>query len=270
MDKLASEGMRFTRAFTATAMCAPTRQQMYTGIYPVRNGAYPNHSKVKAGTKSVVHYFKDLGYRVGLSGKKHFGPAASFPFENVGGGPDFKKIEEFVKRDKDQPFCLFVTSHNPHGPWDKKRIYDPEKLTLYPYMIDTPKIRQGLADYYSEVTALDGELEQCMNIVKKHGVEENTILIFTSEQGSGIPHGKWTCYDVGLHVAFIVRWPGVVKAGSVTDAMVEYVDIVPTLLEAVAVKRLKGLTARAFCRCCLERAIIIRMWFSASIRQRGS
>ena len=56
IDRLASQGMRFNLAYTSTAMCAPTRQQMYTGLYPVRSGAYPNHSKVKPGTKSLVHY----------------------------------------------------------------------------------------------------------------------------------------------------------------------------------------------------------------------
>ena len=91
MSKLATEGMRFDRMFTSTAMCAPTRQQLYTGLYPVRNGAYPNHSWVHNGVKSIAHYLKDAGYRVGLSGKKHFGPAESFPFETV--GPDKKEID---------------------------------------------------------------------------------------------------------------------------------------------------------------------------------
>ena len=68
IDRLASQGMRFNMAYTSTAMCAPTRQQMYTGLYPVRSGAYPNHSRVKPGTKSLVHYLKALDYRVGLSG----------------------------------------------------------------------------------------------------------------------------------------------------------------------------------------------------------
>ena len=78
IDRLAGQGMQFNLAYTSTAMCAPTRQQLYTGLYPVRSGAYPNHSKVKPGTKSLVHYLKALGYRVGLSGKRHFGPPSSF------------------------------------------------------------------------------------------------------------------------------------------------------------------------------------------------
>ena len=76
IDKLAKQGMRFTHAFTATAMCAPTRQQLYTGVFPVRNGAYPNHSGVYPGTKSLPHHLQALGYRVALLGKTHFKPAA--------------------------------------------------------------------------------------------------------------------------------------------------------------------------------------------------
>ena len=67
IDKLAKEGMMFTQSFTSTAMCGVTRQQLYTGIYPIRNGAYGNHTRVYDGIKSAAHYFRELGYRVGLA-----------------------------------------------------------------------------------------------------------------------------------------------------------------------------------------------------------
>ena len=111
MDQLAREGLRFTHCFTATAMCSPTRQQLYTGVFPVRNGAYPNHSKVKPSARSLVHHFKPLGYRVGLVGKRHFGPPASFPFETVNN----KTAKEFISREG--PFLLVVASGFPHTPW---------------------------------------------------------------------------------------------------------------------------------------------------------
>ena len=81
IDKLAREGMTFSHAYTATAMCSPTRQQLYTGLFPVRSGAMANHSAVKPGTKSMVHHLSELGYQVSLSGKEHFGPPESYPFE---------------------------------------------------------------------------------------------------------------------------------------------------------------------------------------------
>ncbi len=244
IDRLAGEGMLFRRAFTATAMCAPTRQQLYTGIFPVRNGAYPNHSKVKPGTKSIVHYLRDLGYRVGICGKKHFGPPDSFPFETISQA----KIAEFIGRDKDQPFCLIYTSHSPHLPWsagDPSR-YDPDKLTVPPYLYDNEETRKALCKYFAEVTDFDREVGECMKLVKDAGVEDNTIFICTTEQGAQFPHGKWTCYDIGLHVGLIIRWPDRVKAGSESNAMVQYVDIVPTLIAAAGGKPVEGLDGRSF------------------------
>ena len=77
--------MRFRRAYCAMSMCAPFRAELYTGLYPVRNGVAWNHSIARAGTKSVCHYLRELGYRVGLVGKKHASPADVFPFDNVKG-----------------------------------------------------------------------------------------------------------------------------------------------------------------------------------------
>lgn len=238
IDRLASEGMRFTNCFTATAMCAPTRQQLYTGVFPIRNGAYPNHSKVKPGTKSLVHDFQALGYRVGISGKRHVGPPASFPFDRVGGGnPNLKAIERFLTEDKSQPAFLVVASHSPHQPWKEgdASVYPPEDIKVPPYLVDVPETRQALSRYYAEVTDFDRELGEVDAILKRNGLKDDTIFIYTSEQGAQFPHGKWTCYDVGLHTALIIRWPGHVAAGSVSDALVQYVDLLPTLLDAVGV-----------------------------------
>jgi len=230
IDRIAGEGMRFDRAFTATAMCAPTRQQLYTGVFPIRNGAFPNHSRVYDGTRSVVHHLTGLGYRVGLAGKTHFGPRESFPFENVAS----KKVGEFIARDKNQPFCLVYASHSPHLAWSAgdSSVYDAAALTLSPDMIDTPAFRDALCRYYAEITDFDREVGEVAAAVKSAGADSDTMFICTSEQGPPLLHGKWTCYDGGLHVGFIVRWPRRVRAGSVAKAMVQYVDVTPTLVEA--------------------------------------
>ncbi len=239
MARLAAQGMRFDRMFTATAMCAPTRQQLYTGMFPIRNGAYPNHSAVYDGTRSLPHHLKALGYRVGLIGKTHFKPASSYPFEMLAGGKkgasNTKAIAEFVNRDKKQPYCLIVCSNEPHGPWDKgdPSAYDAGKLTVSPFLVDTKVTREAMTKYFAEISFLDGQLGDCMKIVDASGSKDDTILMFTSEQGSSFPFGgKWTCYDTGLKTAFILRWPSRVKAGSSTQAMTQYVDVTPTLVEA--------------------------------------
>lgn len=239
LDKLASQGMKFERCFTSTAMCAPTRQQLYTGLWPVRSGAYPNHSAVQAGTRSLGHHFEELGYRVALSGKKHYKPAVSYPFEFLGGNKqddlNFSAIEQFITRKADQPYFLICATFQPHGPWTMgdRSAYDPAKLKLPDYLADTPETREALADYFAEVTHMDMLLGKVMAQLEATGQADNTILLFTSEQGNGLPFAKWTCYEAGLKTGLVVRWPGKVKADSTTDAMVQYVDIVPTLLDAV-------------------------------------
>ncbi|MFN3168322.1 MAG: sulfatase [Phycisphaeraceae bacterium] len=247
LDRLATQGMAFTRCFTSTAMCAPTRQQLYTGVWPVRNGAYPNHSKVKPDTRSLGHHFADLGYRVAISGKKHYGPAKAFPFETLAGGKhhdsgkdakkdlDLDAIRGFITRDREVPYVLICATNQPHAPWNRgdASAFDPAKLELPPFFADTPETRRAYAAYLAEVTYMDALLGEVMDAVDNAGQRDNTIFVFTSEQGIGLPFGKWTCYDAGLRTALVVRWPGKVEPGSRTDAMVQYIDFVPTLIDAV-------------------------------------
>jgi uncharacterized sulfatase len=238
IDKIASQGMRFNYAFTATAMCAPMRMQLYTGLFPVRNGAYPNHSAVKPGTKSVAHHMGALGYRVGLIGKAHYKPQESFPFEKLKGKLDpqqeWPEVVDFMLKDKKQPFCLFVCSHEPHTPWNKgdSSVFKAEKLILPPYIADTQVMREALCRYLAEVKYYDDQVGRMMKHVEKAGLSHNTIFMVFSEQGAQIPGGKWTCYAQGLQVGIVARWPGKIKPNSESNAMVNYIDVVPTLIEA--------------------------------------
>lgn len=238
IDKLATEGMLFTHCFQAAPMCSPTRHNIYTGLYPVKSGAYPNHTFAKAGTKSVVHYLKPLGYRVALSGKRHISPKEVFPFEYLAGNknPDFKAISAFMASCKKggTPFCLFACSNEPHTPWNKgdPSRYDAAKLKLPPYFVDTRETRVSMTKYLAEITYYDGQVGDCLKLLDKHGLADNTLVIVVSEQGSSFPFGKWTCYDTGLQSAFVARWPGKIEPGAVSDAMIEYVDVLPTYIEA--------------------------------------
>lgn len=245
IQRLANEGMCFDNMFTSTAMCSPTRQQILTGLYPVRNGAYPNHSHVYDGTKSIVHYLKDAGYATAIIGKRDFGNQESFPFEFLGGrNMDFgkgkemhlEKAEKFIKQ-TEKPYFLMVASNQPHVPWLRgdRSAYPPEEIEVPDYMVDTKATRQALSEYYAEVTYLDSIVGQCLEMVDKTSKKDNTIVIFTSEQGAQFPFAKWTCYDEGLKTDFIVKWPGRVAAGSRNSALTQYVDVVPTILEIAGI-----------------------------------
>ena len=241
IDRLATEGMRFTRCFQAAPMCSPTRHNIYTGLYPVKSGAYPNHTFAKEGTKSVVHYLNKLGYKVALSGKTHIGPKEVFPFDYLKPGPvksnpNFEAIDSLMKESKqsDKPFCVFACSNEPHTPWNKgdPTRYKAADLKLPPYFVDTLETREAMTRYLAEITYYDWQVGELLKLLDKNGLAENTLVMVVSEQGSSFPFAKWTCYDSGLQSACIVRWPGKVAPGSVSDAMVEYVDVLPTFLEA--------------------------------------
>nr|WP_246146860.1 sulfatase [Rubripirellula lacrimiformis] len=238
IDQLATEGVRFTRCFQAAPMCSPTRHNIYTGQYPVKSGAYPNHTHVDPGTPSVVQYLKPLGYRVAHSGKSHVSPASVFSWDELPGNknPDFDKVDDFVRQCKqdESPFCLLLCSNEPHTPWDKgdPSRYPVDQIQLPPYFVDTPETRQGMARYLAEITYFDTQVGQTIELLDRHDLSENTLLVVVSEQGSSMPFAKWTCYDNGLQSGCIVRWPGRVEPGSTNPAMIEYVDFLPTFIEA--------------------------------------
>lgn len=252
IDRLASEGLKFERCFQAAPMCSPTRHNLYTGLYPVKSGAYPNHTFAKEGTKSVVHYLKPLGYRVALSGKTHIKPKEVFPFEysSKGNNPDFEAIDRILGEcsSKKQPFCLFACSNEPHSPWNKGDVsqYDATKVKLPPYFVDTPEMRDAFVRYLAEVSYYDWQVGELLKLLDKHGLQDNTLVMVVSEQGNAFPFAKWTCYENGVQSAMVVRWPGNVKMGSTTTAMVEYVDVVPTFIELAGGKPAPILDGRSF------------------------
>ena len=153
-----------------------------------------------------------------------------------------------MARNKKQPFFLVIASANPHLPWNRgdPDLYPPNKLELPVFLNDTPRLRDRLSQYLAEVSDLDREVGLVDDEIDKLGIKNDTIVIFTSEQGSSLPFGKWTYYDAGLRNAFIIRWPNKIAANVRSDAMVEYVDVVPTLTDLVSSTIPKELDGRSF------------------------
>ncbi len=244
IDKLASEGITFNNAYLSMAMCNPCRTELYTGLYPARNGSCWNHSRARTGTKSIVHYLGRLGYRVGLAGKKHVGPLPSFKFDMVKGidrrcvhvNPEFNinGVRDYITKDKSRPFCLVVAFTEPHAPWTigKPKHFDQEKLDLPPYMADTKETRSDYAKYLAEIEVLDHKVGEIIKLLDENGLRDDTLVMFTSEQGGQWPGCKWTNWNTGIHTAFVARWPGKIKPGRRTDALIQYADVCPTLIDA--------------------------------------
>ena len=245
IDRLASQGLTFNLAYLSEAMCQPCRAELYSGQYPMRNGCAWNHSASRPTVTSMPQHLKALGYRVGIAGKVHVKPQKAFPFVKVGGfdpncvrNPtrrhDLKSVGEFISRAGDQPFCLVVALVEPHVPWvmgDASK-YPPKKIKLPENIADTPRTREDYGKYLAEITYMDGQVGDLLGALDRSGKADETLVLFTSEQGSQFPGCKWTNWDTGLHTALIARWPGKAPVGKRTDALVQYADILPTLLEA--------------------------------------
>lgn len=258
LNKLAKQGIKMTRCFQTAPMCSPTRHNLYTGIYPVKSGAWPNHTRVYEGTQSIAHYLQAAGYRVALSGKTHINPKESFPFEysndfrtaDPADDSPYPAIETLITESSDAgtPFCLFACSNEPHTPWDRGNpdAYPPESLTLPPSWVDTPETRRAYARYLAEITFYDQQCGRLLKMLDEHQLTDNTLVMVVSEQGSSFPFAKWTCFEMGLASGMICRWPGKIAAGSTSDAVVEYCDVTPTFLEAAGADVPAVLDGRSF------------------------
>ena len=250
IDALAREGMRLTRVFAASPTCSPSRSSLYTGLYPARHGAMGNHTDCRPSVKALPAYLKALGYRVVLANKADVRPRGVFDFELIPAtlpvdpsiqrryraeGLDTRAVDRFLAehaRDhRDQPLCLIVADSGPHVVWEENKTYDPATLPILPYMVDTPKTRAALANYAQDISTVDGRLGAVLASAGRHGFVDNTLFIYTSDQGAEWPRCKWTVYDTGLLVPFVARWPGRIAAGSVVDALISLVDVTPTLVD---------------------------------------
>ena len=191
-----------------------------------------------------------VGYRVGLTGKTHIRPSSVFPFEKVEGfdpncvrnpteSHDLGPIKQFMA--KEDPFCLVVALTEPHVPWvmgDASK-YPPKKLKLPPNIADTPRTREDFSKYLAEITYMDGQVGEILDTLDKSGRADDTLVLFSSEQGSQFPGCKWTTWNTGLHTALIARWPDAVDSGRRTNALVQYADILPTMLDLAGKKSVK-------------------------------
>lgn len=257
IDKLASSGMRFDNMIASEAVCVPTRASLFTGLYPARHGAHQNHKPVNTGLKSICHYLGALGYRVGLTGKNHVTkPRDIFPFDIVPGfEPNCVSATDDYFLDsmahyitQPAPYCLFVMSINPHVPWTAgdPSAFDPQSLKLPANWVDTRPTRRRFTEFLAEIRRLDDQVGDVMKLLEKTGQLSNTIVIFLGEQGPQFPGGKWTLWDYGQRSAMIVRWPGVVKPGTVSEALVQYEDVVPTLVQIAGGAPIPGLDGVSF------------------------
>ena len=227
IDKLSDEGMRFTNFYTAEAICAPARSQIYTGMYPVKSGAMANHIGVKPTIKSITSYLKTAGYEVVLAGKSHVKPDNVFDWTYFFESQDhinlpLEAIDGYLKNVK-KPFCLILASDFPHGPYPATSNYTASDIFPLPYRgVNNP-------GYYQNIDDDNVQLGKILKMVDDYGLRDNSMFMYASDHGIS---GKYSLKEQGLKVPFVVRWPGVIIANTTATTIHSFCDVLPTFLEA--------------------------------------
>ncbi|MDR8392410.1 sulfatase [Aliifodinibius sp. S!AR15-10] len=236
MDRLAARGMTFNRAFIASPACAPSRAALLTGLMPARNGAEANHTYPDPDIPLLTEKLQENGYEVIAFGKVAHGPMnekSNFDYyEPVPKRGDLSgKVEEYLEENpSDSPRLILVGDHRPHVLWTEKMEYDPENVDLPDYFIDTGETREHRARYYTDISGMDRELGEVMDLAQDR-FGDNLLFLFSSDHGGQWPFAKWNLYEAGIKVPVIAAWPGHIEEGSRTNAMVSWIDIFPTLLD---------------------------------------
>lgn len=238
MDRIAREGVRFSRAFTHCAVCAPSRSGLITGRYPISIGTQHMRSRLITPPVTFTKLLQDAGYHVSWPGK------TDFNFEDPQNFATSRKPWHKGEALK-EPFFAYVNFTQSHESQvrndgnkyagNTKRLTgaqrrDPKSMVLPPFWPDAPVVREELARYYDLVTSVDYDVGDVLAWLDEHKLAENTVVFLFGDHGRGMARYKRWVYDSGTHVPLIVRWPGKVKPGTVRDDLVEFLDLPATAL----------------------------------------
>jgi arylsulfatase A-like enzyme len=235
INRLAEEGIVFDNAFLTTSSCSPSRCSILTGRYPHSTGAQELHMPLPADQVLFAGELQKAGYYTAVAGKYHIGPVRA-EFDTIYGGGS-SGCENWVKamqeRPVDKPFFLWLAAMDPHRKYEPNAIPEPHSpgdVLVPPFLPDADSTRKDLALYYDEISRLDSFLGKVIQVLKEQGVDENTLVVYMTDNGRPFPRCKTRMYDSGIKTPFIVRWPGKIKKGR-TDALISSIDIAPTFCE---------------------------------------
>ncbi len=277
IDRLAASGMRFGRAHVNIAVCQPCRSVLMTGLFPINNGA-EGFGPVNDDVPTLIEILNSAGYQTGILGKvRHLKPAAKFAWgmaadqPELGNGRDpnlyYERTLSFINESKTsgKPFFLMANSHDPHRPFSASdqeqrqatnrnavfpkppRVYEPNDVTVPGFLPELRAVRREMAEYYTSVHRADATVGAILNAISEAGAEDDTVVMFLSDHGMPLPFAKTNCYLHSTLTPWIVRMPGVTKAGQVDDKhYISTIDFLPTVLEILNVPAPERLDGTSF------------------------
>ncbi len=242
LDRLAREGVRFDNAFAAAPVCAPSRSSIMTGCFPISIGTM--HMRAMAvpppEVRLLPEYFRENGYYttnnvftdfqvpVPDSTFDDLSPTAHWRDRPTADTPFFSAFHGLITHESriylDDADFAATTANVP----DEAR-HDPDAAPLPPYYPDTEVFRRSWARYNDLITEMDHWAGDILRQLDEDGLTDNTIVVFWSDHGLGMPRGKRWINEAGLHEPLIVRWPGRLEPGSSSD-LVQLMDLAPTML----------------------------------------
>ena len=239
LDRLASEGIRYTRVYTTAPVCSASRSAFMTGMYQITIGAQNHRSHrddgfaLPEGVRPIPLWMRDAGYFTAnlVSLPPEFGfkgtGKTDWNFTEPQKPFDSKSWDDLKSH---QPFFAQINFQETHRTYHAPKHADPAKVEIPPYYPDHPITREDYAQYLDAATELDRKVGLILAQLEKDGLAGNTLVLFQSDHGESMVRGKQFCYEEGLHIPLIVRWPQQLKAGQVSDRMVAAIDFAPTFL----------------------------------------
>ena len=245
-DRLVHEGLRFSNAYTTQAVCAPSRSQLFTGLFPMKNGCYANHLPVR-NVKDINDFMSELGYDVVLAGKGHIKPNSVFNWTryfptNSDRLIPINKVEDYITN-TEKPICIIFSSDLPHGPFPKSNGYNNKPLDYDPTTMNvSSKIGDFKAGYYQNIEDDNAQLGKVLNMLESVSDFDDSIFIYISDHGL---KGKWSVRETGLKIPMVIRWPNVIPPNTSNDKLVSIVDILPTIIEISGGEKIEPLDGKS-------------------------
>ncbi|MEO1237193.1 MAG: sulfatase [Planctomycetota bacterium] len=263
LDRLAAQGCRFTHAFTHAPVCAPSRGGLIAGRYPWAIGNHHMRSRLIDPPRLFTHELRSAGVHVAWPTKTDFNFEAPADFADTTEdwldtpGQAMSDRPTFWYRNFGVTHESAVWEFNPMNPTARPyaqalaalspdELHDPAEAPVPPYLPDVYETRRDVARYFDCLRVQDRQVGRALDALDAAGLADDTLVIYLTDHGRGLPREKRWCYDAGFHLPLIVRWPGVIEPGSVDDQMVAWVDIAPTILSVLGVAVPESYDGRVF------------------------